>query len=104
PNKIVFHCANFSNGYLLILATNYYPPDDQQTIIRFAKVFEMTYRRFLDLEQAEAQAREAQIEAALERVRSKAMAMHNSADLSSAASVVFTELKKLGIKTIRSGI
>ncbi|MFL5809101.1 MAG: sensor histidine kinase [Flavisolibacter sp.] len=104
PDKIVFHCANFSNGYLLILATDYFSPGDQQTIIRFAKVFEMTYRRFLDLEQAEAQAREAQIEAALERVRSKAMAMHNSADLSSAASVVFTELKRLGIKTIRSGI
>ena len=55
PDKIVFHCANFSNGYLLILATDYFSPDDQQTIIRFAKVFEMTYRRFLDLQKAEAQ-------------------------------------------------
>ena len=32
------------------------------------------------------------------------MAMHNSADLTSAAGVVFTELKRLGIQTIRSGV
>ena len=38
---------------------------------RFGKVFEQTYTRFLDLQKAEAQAREAQIEAALERVRSQ---------------------------------
>ena len=31
--KSVFNCANFSNGYLLILATDYFSPDDQQTII-----------------------------------------------------------------------
>ena len=31
---------------------------------RFAKVFEQTYTRFLDLQKAEAQAREAQIEPA----------------------------------------
>ena len=73
PDKIVFHCANFSNGYLLILATDYFSPNDQQTIIRFAKVFEMTYRRFLDLKQAEAQVRESQIQLALERVRARTM-------------------------------
>jgi len=38
---------------------------------RFAKVFDQAYTRFLDLQKAEAQAREAQIEAALERVRSR---------------------------------
>ena len=32
---------------------------------RFAKVFEQTYTRFLDLQKAEAQAREAQIEASI---------------------------------------
>ena len=47
-------------------------------VFRFAKVFDLTYTRFNDLKQAEAQAREAKIEAALERVRAKAMAMHKS--------------------------
>ena len=81
PDKIVFHCANFSNGYLLILGTDYFSPDDQQTIIRFAKVFEMTYRRFLDLQKAEAQVKESQIQLALERVRARTMAMHKSEEL-----------------------
>ena len=71
---------------------------------RFTSVLTLTYKRYKDLKQAEEQAREATIEAALERVRGKAMAMRNSDDLSSAASMVFTELRKLGINPIRSGV
>jgi hypothetical protein len=55
---------------------------------RFAGVFGQTYRRYLDLQKAEAQAREAQIEAALERVRSRSMAMHQSGDLQEVIKVV----------------
>ena len=57
----------------------------------------------MDVAQAEAQAREAQIEAALEKVRGKAMAMHSSNDLTDAAGMVFIELNNLGIKPIRTG-
>ena len=48
-----------------------YSDEENKILIRFGKVFQQTYTRFLDLEKAEAQEREAQIEAALERVRSK---------------------------------
>ena len=48
-----------------------YSEDQKDIVKRFAKVFEQAYIRFLDLQKAEAQAREAQIEAALERVRCK---------------------------------
>ena len=48
---------------------------------RFTRVFEQTYARFLDLKKAEAQAREAQIEASLERFSSQTVAMHRSSDL-----------------------
>ena len=48
--------------------------------------------------------REAQIEAALERVRSKAMSMHNSDDISDATAIVFRELERLGIVTLRCGV
>ena len=48
--------------------------------------------------------RESQIEVALEKVRGKAMSMHNSSDISVTASMVFTELRKLGINPIRCGI
>ena len=71
---------------------------------RFAKVFEQTYTRFLDLEKAEAQAREAQIEVSLERVRSKAMAMQKSEDLANAVATVFDELDKLNLGMLRCGI
>ncbi|MEI9955678.1 MAG: hypothetical protein WDM90_05060 [Ferruginibacter sp.] len=80
------------------------PQETIKTLERFAAVFDGTYTRFLDLEKAEVQAREATIEAALEKVRGKAMAMHNSNDLSAAASMVFTELRKLGISPIRCGV
>ena len=73
-------------------------------IERFTIVFEQTYTRFLDLKKAEAQAREAQIEAALERVRAKAMAMHSSKDLAETITVFYRELKSLGVIPRRCGI
>ena len=48
-----------------------YTDEENTTLMRFGKVFQQTYTRFLDLQKAEAQAREAQIEAALERVRAE---------------------------------
>ena len=42
---------------------------ENNILVRFSKVFEQAYTRFLDLQKAEAQAREAEIELALERVR-----------------------------------
>ena len=70
---------------------------------RFGKVFEQTYTRFLDLQKAEAQAREAKIEAALERVRSRTMAMHKSDELVAVAGLLFEQVSTLGIKTWTCG-
>jgi signal transduction histidine kinase len=60
-------------------------------------VFALAYRRFIDVKQAEAQAREAQIEAALERLRSRALAMHKSAEVGDVANLLFSELEKMDI-------
>jgi signal transduction histidine kinase len=81
-----------------------YSDAEHNILKRFAKAFEQTYVRFLDLQKAEAQAREATIEAALEKVRGKAMAMHNSDDLIATAGVLFAEMRKLGINTFRCGV
>ena len=70
--------------------------EDFKILIRFAKVFEQAYTRFLDLQKAEAQAREAQIELAMERVRSRTMAMHKSEEVMDVAGTLFEELQKLG--------
>ncbi|MBL8006881.1 MAG: nuclear transport factor 2 family protein [Ignavibacteria bacterium] len=90
-------------GCFGVMVSNEIKEDDKKILVRFAVEFERTYTRFLDLQKAEVQSKESQIEAALERVRSKAMAMHNSTDLTEAAGQVFTELNNLGIKPIRSG-
>src|SRR6185436_7082792 len=50
-----------------------YTGEENNTLMRFGKVFQQTYTRFLDLQKAEAQVREAKIEAALEKVRSRSM-------------------------------
>jgi signal transduction histidine kinase len=83
---------------------NEFTDREKEIFKRFGKVFEQAYTRFLDLQKAEEQAREAQIEASLERVRAKAMAMHNSKDIESATAVVFNELSRLGIDLERCGI
>ena len=60
-------------------------------------MFDSTYTRFNDLKQAEAQARESQIEAALEKVRSRTMAMQRSDELREAAQLLFQLVKDLGV-------
>src|SRR6185503_16924796 len=78
-------------------------PEAHEIFKRFGKVFEQTYTRFLDLQKAEAQAREAQIELALERVRARTMAMQKSDELAEAAQLLYHEFGTLGINTITCG-
>src|SRR6056297_1752868 len=64
---------------------------------RFAKVFEQTYTRFLDLQKAEAQTREVQIEAALERARAQSMMMQHSDEINTISNAFHEQLILLGI-------
>jgi len=104
PKQIVMTDAGFLQGFLGIMSFVRLKKETIDLLVRFAKVFEFTYTRFLDLQKAEEQAREAKIEASLERVRSKAMSMHKSDDLTSAVATVFVELHLLGLETIRCGV
>ncbi len=99
-----YYTPTFKTGNLYAFRESPFPDDAKSIMRRFASVLNLTFSRFLDLQKAEAQAREAQIEASLERVRSKAMSMRDSNDLLAAASMVFTELHNLGINQIRSGV
>jgi signal transduction histidine kinase len=96
PISQIDHVAFFKFGYILFI-TFEPAPEAHDIFIRFARVFEQTYTRFLDLQKAETQAREAQIEAALERVRSKSLAMHKTADLQSVIHTVHQELLNLNL-------
>jgi signal transduction histidine kinase len=99
-----FQSYFFPEGAIWSFSLKPHSETENQVLKRFTAVFALTFRRYQDLKKAEAQAREATIEAALEKVRGKAMAMHNSNDLTSTASMVFTELRKLGISPIRCGV
>ena len=61
----------------------------------FQCAFEQTYRRYLDLVRAESQAREAEIELALERVRARTMAMQHSDELTEASEVLDRQVREL---------
>ena len=95
--------ARHSHGFLSIDLIK--PPSDgiREIVTKMAGVFSLAYRRFLDLQKAEEQAREAEVELALERVRARSMAMQNSGELAEVASLLFQQMKELGISTYSSG-
>jgi len=97
PESQYDHIAFFKHGFLLFIT--YEPvPEAYEVFKRFAKVFEQTYTRFLDLQKAEAQAREAKIETTLEKVRSRSLAMHKSEELLDVITVVSDQLQLLNFR------
>jgi signal transduction histidine kinase len=103
PDFQIMHCAFFLQGYLMFIT--YKPvPEAHEIFKRFAKVFEQTYTRFLDLKRAEEQAREAEIQLALERVRARTMAMQKSEELPETAELLFKQFKELGEKMMQMTI
>ena len=102
PTYQINHLAFFSQGFLIFIT--YEPvPEAHDIFKRFAKVFEQTYTRFLDLQKAEAQARESQIQLALERVRARTMAMQRSEELGDVAEILFKQVQELGIHAWSTG-
>ena len=99
--KQLFHAVKkLNNGKLAIDLLN--PPSDEMDTIltKMGAAFDLAYKRFEDLKKAEAQAKEAQIEVALERVRSRSMAMHKSEELLDVITVVSEQLTELDIKFV----
>ena len=61
----------FDLGYLRIVRGAEMSDADIEIGLRFAELFDFAYKRFLDLQEKERRARDAEIEAALERVRAE---------------------------------
>ena len=104
PETIYHRSIPFTDGVLFAFTGSPLPEDIINTLERFAAVFGQTYTRYLDLRKAEEGARESRIEAALERVRAKALAMHSSEDLRETITTIFEELKNLAVKPLRLGL
>ncbi|MEM5564492.1 ATP-binding protein [Psychroserpens sp. AS72] len=100
PDPTVFYCFNFSHGYLHLVCGARLSKEEELLLARFTKVFEQTYARFLDLEKAEAQTREAQINLAVERVRAKALAMHKSEEIMEVVAKLKEEVMSLEIPDV----
>src|SRR6476620_1911885 len=94
----------FSLGPIALGISTYHPLNEEGTNLfkRFLKVFELSYRRYLDIEKAEAQAREARIEASLEHMRAAAMSMRKPEDVIFVCEAMFRQLTLLGFKNIRN--
>ena len=97
---VSLHYYFYSIGPGALGVSTYAPLNDNELAVfkRFRNVFALAYRRFIDIEQAIAQAREAKIEAALEKVRSRSLAMHKSDELQEVVNTVFDRLNELDIE------
>ena len=96
PDRVYLNASFNSFGNLTLASLEPLSNEHFDILLRFAKVFDLTYTRFNDLKQAEANAREAKIETALEKVRSRTMAMQRSDELAETAAVLFKQFKDLG--------
>ena len=103
PTYQLDHVAYFKYGYLLFI-TKEHVPGAHDIFKRFAKVFEQTYTRFLDLQKAESHALESKIEASLEKVRTVALTLKKSDDMLDIAKVLYEQLLSLGFNDIRNAI
>jgi hypothetical protein len=99
----VQQAAFFAQGFLLFTTHNPVADEIMKLLMRFASVFEQAYTRFLDLQKAEAQAREAKIEAALERVRARTMAMQKSEELDETNMLIMRQLESLDMSLSGTG-
>ena len=71
---------------------------------RFTSVLSLTYRRYMDLKDAEAQAREAVKQSSLDRVRGEIASMRTSEDLKRITPLLWQELETLEVPFIRCGV
>lgn len=81
-----------------------FDPEHKRILKRISEVFDQFYTRFLDLKKVEEQSREAGIEASLERVRSRTMAMHHSDELKNVIQQIYKEITHLGIEAMAADL
>ncbi|HKB44673.1 MAG TPA: hypothetical protein VKC90_09790, partial [Chitinophagaceae bacterium] len=103
-SALYYYFHSVGTGDIGISAFSSINEEKLQLLRRFRNVFEFAYRRYIDIQKAEVQAREAEIELALERVRSKTMAMQKSEELQETTLVLFQQFKSLGVTTTQVSI
>ncbi|MCK5367637.1 MAG: hypothetical protein KAQ62_03765, partial [Cyclobacteriaceae bacterium] len=104
PPQIAINSCSFANGAITVVGDDAFSTHEFELLGRFTKVFEQAYIRFLDLQKAEAQAREAIKQASLDRVRGEIASMRSKDDLTRITPLVWQELTTLNVPFIRCGV
>ncbi|MDX1547570.1 MAG: hypothetical protein R3247_11310, partial [Rhodothermales bacterium] len=96
---VYYYSYSIGLGALSISSFQPVPPDQLDVLAQFRNVFNLAYQRYVDIARAEAQAREAQIQLALERIRTQSMLMQHSSELVATSAVFHEQLLALGVAT-----
>lgn len=104
PDILYYHHSKFIGGALLMISNEKPSEEAKELQQRAAKVFNLAYQRFLDLQQAEERARESLKQASLDRVRGEIASMRSKEDLTRITPIIWKELTALGVPFIRCGV
>ncbi|MDX2049145.1 MAG: ATP-binding protein [Chitinophagaceae bacterium] len=99
-----YHLLKFSNGYMGAASSRDISKESWDLLKRATAVFSLAYTRFSDLQIAEASAKEAVKQAALDRIRADIASMRTISDLDRITPLIWNELTILGIPFIRCGV
>ena len=99
-----FYSFFFSDGTINVISLHVLTDEECNIMIRVSQVFGLIYTRFLDLQKAEAQARDVKKQSSLDRVRGQIASMRSTTDLQSITPLIWNELKTLGVPFIRCGV
>ena len=97
-------CFFFKEGAIFTFTKDPLSEETSAELKKFAAVFSLTYRRFLDLKISEAQTREAVKQASLDRIRAEIASMRTTNDLERITPLIWNELTVLGVPFIRCGV
>src|SRR5580698_8854616 len=98
------YVAHFPVGGLYVFKESEFSEDVKKIIKRFGEVFNLTYTRYNDLQIAEASAKEAIRQAALDRIRADIASMRTTKDLERITPLIWNELNILDVPFIRCGV
>ena len=104
PERLDTYWVFYTQGGLYLAALEPLSEADLEVAQRFAKAFGFAYERFLELQEKEERNRQLEIENALERVRSRALGMHQSEDIGGVAVTLFQEVEELRFSVWRSAV
>ncbi|MFI5134193.1 MAG: sensor histidine kinase [Chitinophagales bacterium] len=99
-----YHLLKFSNGYMGAASPGDISAESWELLKRATSVFSLAYTRFNDLQLAEANAKEAIKQSALDRIRADIASMRTIADLDRITPLIWNELTILGLPFIRCGV